>query len=206
MTRSSERRGRPCFPRRRSVLGRLALVLAAASAAIGADEAGVLLSQQEALELAFPGAEVERRTAYLEEEQMDAARELAGGRIEMRSAAVPYYVAVRDGEPLGVAYFDTHRVRTEAATVMLVVDPAGRLERVEVVSFYEPSDYLPRQAWLDQFRDHPLDDRLALKRDIRAMTGATLTAESITEAARRVLALHAVIDPLDAGAGGEPRP
>ncbi|MDH3816392.1 MAG: hypothetical protein OEV48_17995 [Acidobacteriota bacterium] len=37
-----------------------------------------------------------------------------------------------------------------------------------------------------------MDDELALKRDIRPVTGATLTARATTEAVRRVLAIHAV--------------
>ncbi len=157
--------------------------------------AAVLITQEEALDLVFPGAEVSRHTAYLDEEQLDAARRQAGGRVPVRQAMVPYYRATRQGKAVGVAYFDTHLVRTEAATVMYVVDPESRLERVEIIAFNEPPDYLPRQAWLDQFRERALDGELAVQRGIRSMTGATLTARSITEGARRILALHAVIAP-----------
>jgi len=153
----------------------------------------VLVTQEEALDLAFPGAVVERRTAYLDESQMEQARALAGRQVELRRAMVPYYTADKDGVPVGTAYFDTHLVRTEAATVMYVVDPAGRLERVEMISFAEPQEYLPRPAWLDQFDGRLLDEELSLKRGIRGMTGASLTAISVTRGARRILALHAVI-------------
>jgi hypothetical protein len=155
----------------------------------------VLVTQEEALELAFPGAQVERRTAYLDESQMEEARRLAGPGAPVTSALVPHYVATRQGKPVGVAYFDTHRVRTEAATVLVLVDPDGRIRRLEMIAFHEPPDYLPRPAWLDQFRERPLDGDLALKKRIRPMTGATLTARGLTAAARRVLALHAVIEP-----------
>ena len=37
------------------------------------------------------------------------------------------------------------------------------------------------------------DDELSMKRGIRAVTGATLTARATTDAARRVLAVHKVI-------------
>jgi Na+-translocating ferredoxin:NAD+ oxidoreductase RnfG subunit len=39
-----------------------------------------------------------------------------------------------------------------------------------------------------------LDDGLSLKGGIVAITGATLTANAVTDAARRVLALRQVID------------
>ncbi len=158
-------------------------------------QAAVMITQEEALELAFPEADVERRTAYLDESQMEQIRRLAGPGVPVTSALVPHYVASRGGQPVGVAYFDTHRVRTEAATVMVLVDPDGQLSRLEMIAFDEPPDYLPRPAWLEQFRERSLDANLALRKRIRPMTGATLTARSLTAAARRALALHAVIDP-----------
>jgi len=44
-----------------------------------------------------------------------------------------------------------------------------------------------------------LDDDLSLQGDVIGMAGATLTARSMVEAARRVLALHAVVLPFDGG-------
>ena len=155
----------------------------------------VLITQDEALSLAFPDAQVERHTAYLDDEQLEQARTLAGRHVEVLRAMVPYYMAVKDGVLVGTAYFDTHLVRTEPATVMYVVDGNGRLNRVEMISFDEPQDYLPRAAWMAQFHGRLLDEELALKRGIRGMTGASLTAVSVTRGARRVLALHAVIAP-----------
>ena len=85
--------------------------------------------------------------------------------------------------------------RERPPLIPVLVDAAGRMERVEMISFAEPQEYLPRPAWLAQFDGHLLDEDLALKRGIRGMTGASLTALSVTRGARRVLALHAVIAP-----------
>lgn len=162
-------------------------LLAAAPAA-----ARVLLTVDEALALAFPGAAIERRTVFLTDEQMVRAAELAGQR--PASAIVHPYVATHDGELVGTAYFDSHVVRTLAETVMVAVDAEGRVGRVEVLSFDEPPDYLPREAWYRQFDGRPLDAELELRRAIRPVAGATLTARATTDAARRVLALHRVIE------------
>lgn len=157
----------------------------------------VFLTTEEALQLAFPEARMERTTHYLTRKQLEAARERAA--VEIGSAIVQGYRAWdRDGRLLGTAYFDTHRVRTLPETLMVVVDPAGRVRRVEVLSFDEPLDYLPKGAWYAQFQGRALDQELALRRGIQGVTGASLTARATTDAVRRILALHAVVE---AGAG-----
>ncbi len=171
---------------RKALRALLVLALAAVPAA-----AKVFLTVDEALKLAFPDCQVERKTAYLTADQVRRARELSG--VEVPSALVTYYTARRAGQPAGTAYFDTHRVRTLPETLMVVVDPQGRVARIEVISFREPEDYLPRGAWYEQFRGHGLDRDLQLKQGIHPVTGATLTARATTGAVRRVLALHQVI-------------
>jgi hypothetical protein len=167
------------------------LLVALGLTVVPAASARVFLSVEEALALAFPGCEVERRTAYLTAAQLARARELAGLPIE--SALVHAYAARCGGEPGGTAYFDAHRVRTLPETLMVVVNPEGRVRRLEVLSFTEPPEYLPRAAWYEQFSGQPLSEELSLKRRIHAVTGATLTARATTDAVRRVLALHQVL-------------
>jgi len=171
----------------RRALALLALALALPLLAA----AKVFLSVDEALKLAFPGAQVERRTAYLKDAEMKRARELAG--VEVPSALLTYYAATKEGKPAGTAYFDRHRVRTLPETVMVVVDPRGRVARVEVLEFGEPEQYLPRGAWYGQFGGKGLDAELDLARGVRPVAGATLTARATTAAVRRVLALHQVL-------------
>lgn len=175
------------------VLGSARLVVAAAGLlAAAAAGAKVFLTPEEALKLAFPGATVERRTAYLTAAQQQAARKLSGDE-ELPSALATYYTGTKEGKLVGTAYFDTHTVRTMPETIMVVVDPAGAIARIEVLSFSEPEEYLPRAHWYEQFQGKPLDDELSLKRAIRPVTGATLTARATTDAARRVLALYRVL-------------
>ena len=163
-------------------------LVSATLAAPSAARARVLVTVEEALALAFPGAEIERRTVFLTDAQRAVATELAGQA--PATAVVHPYVAKRDGEIVGTAYFDTHVVRTLAETVMIAVDREGRVGRVEVLSFDEPPDYLPREPWYRQFDQRALDAELELRRSIRPVSGATLTARATTDAVRRALALH----------------
>jgi hypothetical protein len=151
----------------------------------------VFLTQEEALKLAFPGAVVERKSIFLTEAEVAEVARLSGG--EKPSALAAAYVASRDRKVVGTAYFETHLVRTLAETLMVVVSPAGTIARIEVLSFSEPEEYLPKEHWYAQFPGKGLDDELSVKRGIRPVSGATLTARATTEAARRVLALHQVV-------------
>lgn len=178
--------------------GRLAGIAVTASfvtAALAVPVLGQTLTQDEALALAFGPADVERRTAFLDDDQMDRAGALAGSGARIERGVLSYYVATDGGTPVGVAYFDAHRVRTLQEVLMVVVDPEGRVERVETVSFREPPEYRAPEGWMEQFLGRTLDDELSLRGGIAPMTGATLTANAVTAAVRRVLALHQVIDP-----------
>lgn len=180
------------FPAARAAV----LLVFALLATAGRAGAQVLLDQKEALALAFPGAtSIERRTAFLAEKDAAGARGLAGRGVEIKAGVVTYYVGRRGQTALGAAYFDVHRVRTLPEVVMVVVTPGAAVERIEILRFAEPPEYRAPAGWLGQFRGRPLSPSLTTKGAIVGMTGATLTSDAITRAARRVLALHAVIDP-----------
>ena len=153
--------------------------------------ARVFATVNDALASAFPGCSIERKTVFLTTEQLESARELAD--VTIPSALVHPYVATCGGEPGGTAYFDAHRVRTLPETLLVVVDPAGEVHRVEVLSFDEPEEYIPRSIWYQQFVGKALDDDLRLARGIDGVTGATLTARATTDAVRRILALHQAV-------------
>ena len=151
--------------------------------------ARVYMTQEEALRLAFPAPQAhERRTLYLDEAQAGRLAEASGTAVETR--VVPYYVGRSGDQVSGYAYFDTHLVRTLPETVMVRLTPDGAIAGIDIVSFDEPEDYKVSPRWLDQFRGKSGGDAARLPAGIRVMTGATLSARAITDAARRVLALH----------------
>ena len=166
----------------------------------------VFLTLEEALKAAFPGCEVERSTVFLGKEQKKRVQALSG--VPLVSGIIyPYTATKRDpktGERVvvGTAYFETHRVRSLRETMMFVVSPEGKIQRAEVLAFYEPHDYLPNARFYAQFHGHRLDAQLSLKRGIRSVTGCSLSAQAATNAARRILAIHQVVHerPLPKGA------
>jgi electron transport complex protein RnfG len=153
--------------------------------------AAVILTENEALERAFPGASFERKVLYLTEDQVDRVQKRARSRLP--SAIVTMVPARIDGKLVGRAYLDTHTVRTMPETVLTAVGPDGELRAVLVLQFAEPMDYLPHEKWLSTFDGKSLDDDLWPGRNVRRVTGATLTVQSLTESVRRSLAIDGIV-------------
>lgn len=166
---------------------RRAIAAVALSLTALAAQARLLMTQQQALASAFPaGTQVKRETFFLTPEQLAAARKESG--VEFHDQLV-----VRYASSSGYAYFDSHRVRTLPETVMVVVTPDGKVAKVEILSFDEPTDYFPKRRWLDQLLGRKLDADLTLSGAIRPISGASLTGRALVNATRKVLALHHVL-------------
>jgi Na+-translocating ferredoxin:NAD+ oxidoreductase subunit G len=150
-----------------------------------------IISRDEALKLAFPNAEVRQSMIFLTKEEQDEASKLAGVPIE--SGLVARYDALKDQKSIGRAYLDTHIVRTKKESLLIVLSDDGKIQRLEVVAFQEPPEYLPSEKWYEQFEGKSLDPDLRLKKDIHPVTGASLTAQAATDASRRALAIDQVL-------------
>ncbi len=162
----------------------MAMLIAAAASAAN-------ITRDEALALAFPGATIRAEQLFMTTEQQKRAAAIGG--VEVSSALVARYVATKDGLAIGRAYVDTSTVRTKKETLLISLDPAGRVKRIDVTAFLEPAEYQAPEAWLRQYRDRALSDDLALNRAIRPIAGATLTARAVNAAVRRILAIDQVL-------------
>lgn len=166
----------------------LAAVLMSAPAA----GARMLMTQQQALDSAFPkGTTVVRQPLFLSPQQLQQAKKLSG--VDFDDELFVRYLGKRGNDVVGYVYFDAHRVRTLPETLMIVVTPDAKVQRIEILSFNEPEDYFPKERWLEQFQGRKLDEDLSLRKKIRPMSGATLTGRAITNASRKVLAIHQVV-------------
>ncbi len=149
------------------------------------------MTQQQALAQAFPGARIERRAFVLTEAQIATLEQRA--KAKAKSRLVNAYVAWRGDTLVGTAFFDSRIVRTMPGVFMISVGPDTTVQRVDVLAFHEPPDYRPTPRWLDQFRNQSLGDRLWPDRDIRMLSGATLTTRSVTESTRLALACYEIL-------------
>lgn len=81
--------------------------------------------------------------------------------------------------------------KRELITYALGIDPQGRARGVEILEYREPHGGEVRDAaWRAQFAGKSAADPLQLDRDIRNISGATLSCRHITDAVKRLLKLY----------------
>lgn len=101
---------------------------------------------------------------------------------------VVFHRASREGEDLGWAVVAEEKGRFKPITFMVHVGPDGRVAMVLVMVYRESrGDGVKRQRFLKQFRKKDADDPLRLNRDIRMVSGATLSSRALTAGVKRVL-------------------
>ena len=154
--------------------------------------AGKLPGADEAVRQLLSGNSYKRETHLLSEAEQTAAA-ASSSQESVSGLATRYVVSNADGL-VGYAYLDKHRVRTLPQTLMVAVDPSGRLLGIKVLAFHEPAEYMARDGWMEQFAGKTVEDELRLKKNIDGITGATLTSRAVTQCARRVLAVHQVLE------------
>lgn len=154
-------------------------------------QAKVFMKRDEALKTAFPdAAEIIKNEIFLSTDQSKTIESLAKAKNDSKLYII--YEA-KDGEKtLGYAIIDTHSLRTKTETVMFVINPDGTLRQTEVLAFFEPPDYQAGGNWMELFEGKNSEDSLKVGKDIPNITGATITANSLSQATRRILAVFKV--------------
>ncbi|WP_232470749.1 MULTISPECIES: FMN-binding protein [Methylococcus] len=159
--------------------------------------ATVYHSQDEAFELAFgPGVAVTPEPVFLSDEQIAAVEREA--RVKLDSGLFTFYTAERDGKSLGFAAIESHTVRTQPESLLIVLSPKGEVVRVEVLAFHEPPEYQPAARWFEQMKGRTIE-QLIPGNGIDAVSGATLSSVAALASVRKVKAIFKQAHP----AGGE---
>ena len=149
--------------------------------------AEVYYSKDEAFELAFgSGASVEAVSLFLTDEQ--AANIERTAKVKLDSRLYTFHRGMRGGQVLGYAAIESHTVRTQPEVVMIVLDNAGQLVRIEVLAFHEPPEYKPPTRWFERLYRRPVQD-LVIDHGVDAIAGATLSSRAALDGARKVLAI-----------------
>lgn len=181
----------PASNSQRRVKTRGCAVLVLGMWALGVGSLSAQITREEALAAVYPGATIRAEQVFLTPSQRKQV--LVDADADVTTSLVARYIATRDGRVIGLAYVDTHTVRTKKESLLISLDAEGKVLRVDVTAFLEPAEYQASEPWLRQYRDKSLSDDLEVNRAIRPIAGATLTARATNDAVRRVLAIDALL-------------
>ncbi len=174
---------------RAAVAACLVALLVVATSDAGAK---VHYAKNEALALAFPDADkIQAKSFFLTDEEKSRVEDLAKAPLETKLVTVQ--IGEKGGAPMGYAFLDTQLVRTLPETLLVLVSPEGTVAKLLLLAFYEPPEYEAPARWLEQFDGRTLGPDLRVEREIHGIAGATLTANAVTAAVRRSLALYRVL-------------
>ncbi len=149
-----------------------------------------LTTKKEALEMAFPKGQVNKEILYFSEAERRQIEELA--QVKMDSGLFTVYRGYRGNRPVGYAFIDTRIIRSKPATFLVVLSPGGKIRKSRILAWEEPPEYHPSERWLAQFEGHGLEPHVRLGGEIQAMSGASLSSQTLTNGIRRVLAIYQV--------------
>lgn len=96
------------------------------------------------------------------------------------------------GRRLGWFFVDRVVGKAELITYALALDADGAVAAIEILDYRETHGGEVRlPAWRRQFVGKTASDAVQLGRDIKGISGATLSTRHVTEGVRRLLQLHA---------------
>lgn len=150
------------------------------------------VTPEKALKNIYPGAEIVVKNHVINDAQKSEIEKRSG--VKQDSKLVSFYQVMEQGQIKAYGYVDVHVVRTQPEAVMYVINKSARIEDVKILSFREPAEYIAPERWLKTFQYKSLENnRIVLRDDVSAISGATMTARAVTNNCRKALAIWQVV-------------
>jgi Na+-translocating ferredoxin:NAD+ oxidoreductase RnfG subunit len=163
------------------------LVPFAALAVIAPAHAVVYLSIEQAQAIMFPGARFTPDFRTLTKEQAAAIEKASG--VAMRNHDLKVWRVSTAGWFIADSVVGKH----ETIPFALGLDADGAVKTVEILEYREAyGDQVRNPAWRAQFTGKKNGAALTLTKDIRNISGATLSSRHITDGIKRMLATYAI--------------
>jgi len=151
-------------------------------------QAKVLLSPVDAMRENYSkDATISKQNILLSNTRFKKIQKLAKTKLNTKIYRI--YSAKQGTKIVGYGILINKKVRSKNAVIMYLISK-NRLLGIEIIAFNEPQEYLPTKDWTSQFKDIKTDKMLYLSRDIPTITGATLSARSVTDASRIAFAIY----------------
>ncbi len=151
-------------------------------------------SAREVLTRSFPGAAFDKRVVRFSGDERKKIEDIIKKRFYKRQMV--FYIAAKDGVTQGYGVIGSERGKMRQITFMVLLDKDGVVKDLDILAFRESQGYeIENPRWRGQFRGKSVRSRLRLRRDIRNISGATLSARAVTKGVKNVLAAFEVVRP-----------
>lgn len=150
------------------------------------------LTVEQAQKAAFPTASqfVWAPVVYTPD-QVTAIEKRVGQKILTQGEQV--WDAKLDGQSIGFFIIDYVIGKHQVIDYAVALDMDGRVKRVEILQYRESyGGEISNPDWLAQFVGKTSHDPVEIDRDIRNISGATMSSRHVTEGIKRVLAFYGV--------------
>lgn len=148
----------------------------------------VYLSTEQAQKLIFPNATFQKITVHLTPEQQNALDKASNVSYPIKTDQI---YKTNDG---GWFIVDQALGKHEMITYAVGINADGSIKQVEILQYNESyGEQVRGAAWRQQFVGKTLSSPLSLNKDIRNLSGATLSSKHLTDSIRRVLQFHALV-------------
>lgn len=145
------------------------------------------LTAEQAQQAIFPGAKMTPAFVKLSDDQVRSIADKAGAEVHAKE--------VKAWKVAGGGWFILDAVigKHEAIDYAVGLDSSGRVLQVEILEYRESYGFEVRNPkWRKQFAGKTASDPVKLDRDIRNISGATLSCRHVADGVRRILATYAV--------------
>jgi Na+-translocating ferredoxin:NAD+ oxidoreductase RnfG subunit len=151
--------------------------------------AKVLISPIDAMKQSFgTNAKVVKKNILINSKQAKTIQ--TNAKTKLSSKIFRTFKATKGSEILGYGVLINKKVRSKNAVVLYLISKESTLLGIEIIAFNEPMEYIPSKKWISQFENVPTDKQLNVGREIPTITGATLSARSITDSSRLAFAFY----------------
>jgi Na+-transporting NADH:ubiquinone oxidoreductase subunit NqrC len=177
--------------RRKFIIG-VPAVLTAASLSQSA-HATVYFTEAAVRKVMFPTAtQFIDRSVNLTPEQMKQIKKAASAFV-LKKKVLAWDVTGPNGK-LGTLFIDQVYGKHEFITYALALGPSGEVTRIEVMDYRETyGDQVRNPNWRAQFSGKQYGEPIFLNKQIKNISGATLSCIHLTEGVRRLLATKALV-------------
>jgi Na+-translocating ferredoxin:NAD+ oxidoreductase RnfG subunit len=159
------------------------------SIAVPSTWATIYLTKEEALQVALPEAQnIRVEEIHLQPDQQQRVQEKVGEPME--ADPVIFYVGTHNSQVDGYAYITDKKGRHRPITFIVGLKPDCSVRDVAIMIYREPRGYeVQEPRFLRQYQRKTMQDPIEVYRDIKNISGATISAHSVSAGVREAVAI-----------------